>query len=48
MEEWVASLRLRVGEWVLTVICTYAPNTSSEYPPFLESLEKVLESAPYW
>ena len=29
----------------MTVICAYAPNTSSEYPLFLESLEKVLESA---
>uniref|UniRef100_A0A8C6KQA6 Endonuclease/exonuclease/phosphatase domain-containing protein n=1 Tax=Nothobranchius furzeri TaxID=105023 RepID=A0A8C6KQA6_NOTFU len=42
----VASLRLRVGERVLTVVCAYGPNISSEYPPFLESLGRVLDSAP--
>ncbi|XP_061767027.1 uncharacterized protein LOC133559349 [Nerophis ophidion] len=30
----------------LTVVCAYAPNGSSEYPPFLDSLEGVLKSAP--
>jgi len=34
-----------VGGWVLTVVCANAPNSSSEYPPFLESLEEALESA---
>ena len=46
VDESVASLHLRVGKWVLTVVCYHAPKSSSEYPPFLESLEKVLESAP--
>ncbi|MDG2555341.1 reverse transcriptase domain-containing protein [Vibrio parahaemolyticus] len=46
VDERVASLRLRVGERVLTVVCAYAPNNSSEYPPFLESLGRVLDSAP--
>jgi len=35
---------LRVGGRVLTVVCAYAPNSSFEYPPFLESLEEALES----
>ncbi|TWW81341.1 R2 Retrovirus-related Pol polyprotein from type I retrotransposable element [Takifugu flavidus] len=42
----VASLRLRVGERVLTVVCAYAPNNSSEYPPFLEDLGQMLDSVP--
>lgn len=46
VNERVASLRLRVGGRVLTIVCAYAPNGSSDYPPFLESLEGVLESAP--
>ncbi|KAK0154053.1 Craniofacial development protein 2 [Merluccius polli] len=46
VDERVASLRLRVGERILTVVCAYGPNSSSEYPPFLDSLEGVLESAP--
>ncbi|TWW61044.1 hypothetical protein D4764_05G0011340 [Takifugu flavidus] len=46
VDERVASLRLRVGRQILTVVCAYGPNSSSVYPPFLESLEGVLESAP--
>uniref|UniRef100_A0A8C6LYC9 Endonuclease/exonuclease/phosphatase domain-containing protein n=1 Tax=Nothobranchius furzeri TaxID=105023 RepID=A0A8C6LYC9_NOTFU len=45
-DERVASLRLLVGERVLTAVCAYGPNISSEYPPFLESLGRVLDSAP--
>ncbi|TWW81730.1 R2DM Retrovirus-related Pol polyprotein from type II retrotransposable element [Takifugu flavidus] len=46
VDERVASLRLRVGGRILTVVCAFGPNSSSAYPPFLESLEGVLESAP--
>ena len=46
--ERVVSLRLCVGDQVLTVIFAYEHNSSSEDQLFLESLEKVLESAPYW
>ena len=46
VDERVASLRLRVGGRVLTVVCAYAPTCSSAYPPFLESLARVLDSAP--
>uniref|UniRef100_A0A8C6LWE5 Endonuclease/exonuclease/phosphatase domain-containing protein n=1 Tax=Nothobranchius furzeri TaxID=105023 RepID=A0A8C6LWE5_NOTFU len=46
VNERVASLRLRVGGRVLTVVCAYAPNYSSDYPPFLETLEGMLERAP--
>ncbi|TWW64942.1 hypothetical protein D4764_22G0005890 [Takifugu flavidus] len=44
--ERVASLRLQVGEQVVTVVCAYAPNNSSEYPPFLEDLGRTLDSVP--
>uniref|UniRef100_A0A8C6MIB8 Endonuclease/exonuclease/phosphatase domain-containing protein n=1 Tax=Nothobranchius furzeri TaxID=105023 RepID=A0A8C6MIB8_NOTFU len=45
-DERVASLHLRIGKRVVTVVCTYAPNISSDYPTFLESLGRVLDSAP--
>ncbi|TWW77340.1 hypothetical protein D4764_12G0007300 [Takifugu flavidus] len=44
VDERVASLHLRVGGQILTA--AYGRNSSSAYPPFLESLEGVLESAP--
>ncbi|TWW73571.1 hypothetical protein D4764_15G0009650 [Takifugu flavidus] len=46
VDERVASPRLWLGGRILTVVCAYGPNSSSAYPPFLESLEGVLESAP--
>ncbi|KAI3366004.1 hypothetical protein L3Q82_009831 [Scortum barcoo] len=36
----------RVGDRSLSVVCTYGPNSSTEYPAFLESLGGVLDSAP--
>ncbi|KAI3355342.1 hypothetical protein L3Q82_017887 [Scortum barcoo] len=39
-------LCLRVGEQVLTVVCCYVPNSSSEYPSFQGSLGWVLDRAP--
>ncbi|KAI3361036.1 hypothetical protein L3Q82_013231, partial [Scortum barcoo] len=46
VNERVASLRLRVGDRSLAVVCAYGPNSSTEYLAFLESLGGVLDSAP--
>ncbi|KAI3370161.1 hypothetical protein L3Q82_024454 [Scortum barcoo] len=47
VNERVASLRfLRVGDRSLAVVCAYGPNSSTEYPAFLEFLGGVLDSAP--
>lgn len=45
-DDRATSLRLQVGERVLTVACAYAPNSSSVYPPFVESFGLVLKCAP--
>ena len=45
--EMVAFLHFWVGGGILTVVCAYCPNSSSAYPPSLESLEGILESAPF-
>ena len=47
VDERVASLHLRVvGGKTLTVVCVYAPNSSSEYSALLETLNGVLYGAP--
>ena len=46
VDKRAASLRRPGEQGVLLVVCTYAPNSSAEYLPILESLEQVLVSAP--
>ncbi|KAK3550822.1 hypothetical protein QTP70_005747 [Hemibagrus guttatus] len=46
VNERVVSLRLRAGDRCLTVVSSYGPNGSVEYPTFLEILRGVLEGAP--
>ena len=47
VDERVASLRLRVGGGnTLTVVCAYAPNRSTEYATFMDTLHGVLNGAP--
>ncbi|KAK3533295.1 hypothetical protein QTP70_015170, partial [Hemibagrus guttatus] len=46
VNERVVSLCLRAGYRCLTVVSAYGPNSSVEYPTFLETLRGVLEGAP--
>lgn len=45
VDDRVVFLDLRVGERVLTVVCSYAPIDSSDYPAFLNLLGGGLECA---
>ncbi|KAK3567025.1 hypothetical protein QTP86_008980 [Hemibagrus guttatus] len=45
VNERVGSLRLRAGDRCLTVVSAYGPNSSVDYPTFLETLRGVLEDA---
>ncbi|KAK3507921.1 hypothetical protein QTP70_003371, partial [Hemibagrus guttatus] len=46
VNEKVVSLHLRAGDRCLTVVSAYGPNSSVEYPTFLETLRRVLAGAP--
>lgn len=46
VDEKAASLHLRVGDWVMTVVCAYAHTSNSECQPFLEFLGRLVEGAP--
>ena len=46
MNERVISLLLWVRDMSLTVVSAYGPNSSAKYQALLESLGRVLESAP--
>lgn len=46
VDKRVVFQRLRAQKQVLTIICFYVPNNSSEYPAILELLGGMLEGAP--
>lgn len=46
VDEWVASLRLGVEKWVLTVL--NAPNINSEYSSFFGVVGTGAGRRPYW
>ncbi|KAK3567863.1 hypothetical protein QTP86_027338 [Hemibagrus guttatus] len=46
VNERVVSLHLQAGDRCLTIVSAYGPNSSVEYPTFLETLRGVLEGAP--
>lgn len=45
LDKRVASQCLEAGDRLLAVVCVYGPNSSTEYPAFLGSLERGLGSA---
>lgn len=46
VNERVASLSLRPGDRIFTVVLAYGPNIFAEYPAFLECLGGILDGAP--